>query len=107
METPKSSFNELIQNSEIPVLVDFYAEWCGPCKAMAPMLKEFADQNTQKVKVIKVDVDKNPMASSKFKVQAVPTLIIFHKGEIIWRQAGVVPNSQLQKIIDNYSATKA
>ena len=96
-----SKFNELI-NSDQPVLVDFTAEWCGPCKMMAPILKELASDVNDKAKIIKVDVDKNPAASAKYKIQGVPTLIIFKKGEIKWRQSGVVQKNQLLEILKQH-----
>lgn len=92
------SFGDLIK-SETPVLVDFYADWCGPCKMMAPYLEEVAQKMKGKVKVIKVDVDKNQQASAKYKVQGIPTLILFQNGEIKWRQSGVVdPNTIMSHI---------
>jgi thioredoxin 1 len=96
-----SKFSELI-NSEKPVLVDFYATWCGPCKTMSPMLKELSDKLGDKANIIKVDVDKNPHAAQHYQVQGVPTLILFKKGEIKWRQSGVVPVPQLEQIISRY-----
>lgn len=92
------AFADLIKG-ETPVLVDFYADWCGPCKMMAPYLDEVASKMKGKVKVIKVDVDKNQQASLKYKVQSIPTLILFKQGEIKWRQAGVVdPQSIIKQI---------
>lgn len=98
---PKTkSFQELIEGST-PVLVDFFAEWCGPCKMMQPILEETAKQLGTKVKILKVDVDRNPLAASKFQVRGVPTLILFTKGEVVWRQSGVVPAHQLVQVIEN------
>lgn len=93
-----SKFNDLI-NSDQPVLVDFFAEWCGPCKTMAPILKEVSSLVNGKARIIKVDIDKNPAAAAKYNVQSVPTLALFKKGEIIWRQSGVVPANQIVNTI--------
>jgi len=93
-----SSFNDLIQ-SDKPVLVDFFAEWCGPCKMMAPILKEVKASLGDAVTVIKVDVDKNPEAAQKFGIQGVPTLIAFRQGEVKWRQSGVVPAKQIEAVL--------
>lgn len=97
------SFQELI-DGEKPVLVDFSAEWCGPCKMMAPILKEVAQKTGDKVSIIKVDVDRNPQAAAHYRIQGVPTLILFRKGQILWRQSGVVPAHQLQQVIQQYIA---
>lgn len=93
-----AQFNELISSSK-PVLVDFYAEWCGPCKTMAPILKEVSDTIGEQAKVIKVDVDKNPAVSSKYGIRGVPTLIVFKEGKIVWRQSGVVPANMLVEVL--------
>lgn len=98
MET-KPTFQEII-NGEKPVLVDFFAEWCGPCKTMAPILKDFAGAASDKVRVIKVDVDKNPHVAQEFSIQGVPTLILFRNGQPVWRQSGVVPLTHLKQVVD-------
>lgn len=93
------SFTELI-NGDQPVLVDFYATWCGPCKMMQPILQETAEKAGQRVKIVKVDVDKNPAAAQKFQVRGVPTLILFQKGKTLWRKSGVVPAHELISVIN-------
>jgi thioredoxin 1 len=97
-----SSFQELI-NGDIPVLVDFSAEWCGPCKMMAPILKDLKAEVNDAVKVIKIDVDKSPQAASVYQIQGVPTLILFQKGQILWRKSGVTSAKELVKIINEKS----
>ena len=93
------SFSEIIKGDQ-PVLVDFYATWCGPCKMMQPILTETAGKVGGKAKIIKIDVDKNPMAANRFQVKSVPTLILFQKGKVVWRKAGVVQSHQLVDIIN-------
>ena len=97
------TFNQMIQ-SDKPVLVDFSAEWCGPCKMMAPILKEVKKEIGDTATIIKVDVDKNPAAASEYQVQGVPTLILFKNGKPLWRQSGVVQKSGLVSIIQKFSA---
>lgn len=97
-----SSFSELIKGDK-PVLVDFFATWCGPCKMMSPILEDVTKKVGPKAHVLKVDVDKNPQAAAHYGVQGVPTLILFKKGKIIWRQSGVVSANQLVNIIQQNS----
>ncbi len=95
-------FQDLI-NDDIPLLVDFHAEWCGPCKMMAPELKKLAEKQGDKLKVIKVDIDKNPQAASAYQVASVPTLILFQKGKILWRQSGGMSAAQLSQIVQTHT----
>lgn len=95
-----ANFAELI-NGEQPVLVDFYADWCGPCKMMAPVLDELITEVNGKAKVLKVDVDKNQKASQVYQVRSVPTLILFKKGKILWRHSGTASKIQLKSIIES------
>lgn len=90
------AFQDLIQ-SDTPVLVDFYAEWCGPCKSMTPVIQEVARITSGKAKVIKIDIDKNEAAAVKYDVKAVPTFIIFKSGQIIWRHSGMIDQMSLLK----------
>jgi thioredoxin 1 len=98
-----TKFNDLIQ-SDKPVLVDFSAEWCGPCKMMAPILKQIKDELKDEVTIVKIDVDKNPQVSQHFNIQGVPTLMIFRKGDLKWRQSGVMGAKELKDLIRQFSA---
>lgn len=95
------TFNDII-NGDKPVLVDFSAEWCQPCKLMKPILKELHEKMGNEIRIIKVDIDQSPAASSFYNVTSVPTLILFQKGNILWRQPGVVPAVSLQQIIKQF-----
>lgn len=102
MQTPinkRETFGEII-NGSIPVLVDFFAEWCGPCKMMKPILEELHGRMKNKLRIIKIDIDNTPAVANKFQVQSVPTLILFQNGKQIWRNTGVIQANQLEKIIE-------
>ncbi|HPH86408.1 MAG TPA: thioredoxin [Ferruginibacter sp.] len=97
------TFNEIIQ-SDKPVLVDFSAEWCGPCKMLAPILKDVKKEIGDQATIIKVDVDQNPEAAQAYQVQGVPTLILFKNGKQLWRQSGVMPKAGLVNIIKQFTS---
>jgi thioredoxin 1 len=101
METQNNlkSFSDIL-NGDKPVLVDFSAEWCGPCKMMPPILKELKSMTGETVTILKVDIDKNPAVAASYNIQSVPTLMIFRKGEVKWRQSGVVRAGQLKAALD-------
>ena len=93
-----SRFNDII-NDNRPVLVDFYADWCQPCKMVSPILSEVKKSMGEKVRIIKIDVDKNPSIASKYNIRGVPTLMLFKNGQLKFNQAGVIPAEEIKKII--------
>ncbi|WP_074407068.1 thioredoxin [Aquimarina megaterium] len=97
----KSSFNNIIE-SKTPVLVDFFADWCGPCKMLAPILKEVKDELGDTIKIVKIDVDKNQPLASKYQVRGVPTMILFKDGKQLWRQSGVLQKNDLLGVINSH-----
>ncbi len=96
----KGNFDSII-NENRPVIVDFHAVWCGPCKTQSPILKQVAEELGERVKVIKIDVDQNPMIASRYQIQSVPTLMVFKNGEIKHKQAGVHSKAHLMSILQN------
>ncbi len=99
----KATFAELIQSNK-PTLIDFSAEWCGPCKMMKPILTELKNIIGDKASIIKIDIDKNPNVASSYLVQSVPTLILFKDGKIMWRQSGVVTTEHLKRVIEQHAS---
>lgn len=95
----KASFSDLIRG-EKPVLVDFYADWCGPCKTLAPILKEVKGELGDRLRVVKVDVDRNQQVAARYQVRGVPTMILFQNGKVLWRQSGVLPKPELLRALE-------
>jgi len=94
----KGNFDKVIA-SDIPVLVDFFAEWCGPCKTLAPILKQVKDELGNTVRIVKIDVDKNQPLANRFNVRGVPTMLIFKNGKQLWRESGALPKHQIIEAI--------
>ncbi|MFT6797147.1 MAG: thioredoxin 1 [Maribacter sp.] len=98
----KSSFSEII-DSDTPVLVDFYADWCGPCKMLAPILKQVKDEMGAAIKIVKIDVDKNQSIASKYQVRGVPTMLLFKNGKQLWRQSGVLQKHAIVQVVKSHA----
>jgi thioredoxin len=94
------SFNDLITQSDVPVLVDFWAEWCGPCHMLAPTIERIARDYKGKLLVVKINVDEKPQISGQYGIQSIPTVMMFHRGKTLMRQSGVVPYDALKQMID-------
>ena len=97
-----NKFSEIIQ-SDVPALVDFFAEWCGPCKTMKPILEELKRKTGDKLTILKIDIDKSPQTASVYQIQGVPTLILFKNGQIIWRHSGMLDKHSILNILDAHS----
>jgi thioredoxin 1 len=98
----KGNFDKIV-SGEIPVLVDFHAEWCGPCKMQSPILKEVAGTMDGKVRIIKIDVDKNQAIAQRFQVRGVPTLALFKNGKVVWKQSGVQTKQKVINVINQFA----
>jgi thioredoxin 1 len=96
------TFEELIA-SEKPILIDFFATWCGPCKALTPTLQQLAQEEGEKIRIVKIDVDQNPKLAAKYRVTGVPTLILFQNSELKWRQSGVLSLPQLKDVVKKFA----
>lgn len=99
-----ANFNEMVTTSEIPVLVDFYADWCGPCKVLGPIIDELSEEYAGKALVAKVNTQHNPALSQHFKIKSIPTMMIFNKGQFQERFNGLIPKPNLEEILDEYIA---
>ena len=101
-----SSFQQIIEDSK-PVLIDFFAEWCGPCKMMPTILNQLKANMGSSLRILKIDVDKNPDVASKYQVRGVPTLLLMRSGKILWKQSGVLQAGELQQVIEHHLKVKA
>ncbi|WP_027126581.1 thioredoxin [Gelidibacter mesophilus] len=96
----KSNFKTII-DSKTPVLVDFHATWCGPCKSLAPILEQVKSDLGDKIKIVKIDVDKNPLLAANYQVKGVPTMLLFKEGMQVWRQSGVLQKEEIIRVINS------
>lgn len=100
-KTNDADFDQDINSQKVPVVVDFGADWCGPCKQLDPILEEIADENTDKFKVFKINIDENPMVPQKFGVRGIPTIMLFKDGKLIDTKVGSLPKSALENWIES------
>ena len=101
----RESFGEII-NGQVPVLVDFYADWCAPCRMMKPILEELHRRMGDKLRILKIDTDKSPAIAEKLQIHGIPTLILFRNGQALWRHSGVIQAAQLEKIVSQYTTNQ-
>jgi thioredoxin 1 len=107
VHTSDASFENDVLKSNTPVLVDFWAEWCGPCKAIAPILEELAPDYEGKIRIVKLNVDENGATGAKFNIRSIPTLLLFNQGKVVATKIGAVPRSQLRAFLDDQLAKSA
>lgn len=105
IEVTDEEFDEKVLKSYLPVVVDFWAEWCGPCRMVAPILKKFADEYSGKLVVAKVDTDRNSKWAHEYNVQGIPTMLFIHKGKVVHRQTGALPEIMLRRVVDDFLKT--
>ena len=101
----RESFGEIIRG-DVPVLVDFYADWCAPCRMMKPILEDLHRRMGEELRILKIDTDRNPAVATEFQIRGIPTLILFRKGQPVWRKSGVIQASQLEQIVRSYSTNQ-